>query len=172
MAAEIRWYTSFANTTPVWKWITATGGDYTKLRFQTANANGVPSANPIPLPTAGTNYSAEKWCKVHVQVAAASHVDNLTLRSNKAGGIVAAGITMNYGFEATYATPSTATGTQSTKADTGAVGTTEIAWNAATASKTDTGTWGDFGVFQLAVGTTASGGVVADWIVYARYDEV
>jgi hypothetical protein len=171
MAAEIRWYTSFASTTPSWKWITATGGDYVKLRFQTANANGAPSANPIPLPTAGTNYSAEKWCKVHVQVAPSVNVTNLTLRSNKASGVVATGVTMNYGFEATYATPSTNTTAQSTKADTGPVGTTEITWTGAGA-KTDTGTWGNFGVFQLAVGTTASGGVVADWTTYARYDEV
>jgi len=184
MAAELRWNTSFANTNVDWKWVDSTDGTatYDKLRFKKANDNTDDPNDPLQHPgTAGTNYSAEKFCGVLVKVNPSVNLSNLRIISNKANGIVAAGITLYYGFEATYVTPDLGTSV-STKATAtlGSTGTNTWVHSGTDTTYTNTGTnttttdilWGDMVVFQLRLGTTCSGGEIAAWTITALYDEI
>ena len=156
MAATLQWQISTAAA--------ATWSTTTKLRFKSANDNTDDLNDPLVKPTAGTNYSFEKALRINVSVAPTTQLSNLRVLLSAAPGT---GLTMNYGFDATYSQP---VGTDSAKATT-TLSTTEIAW-ANSGNVSVTGQWGDLLYLQLDVGTGAAGGEITDFNVIARYDEI
>jgi hypothetical protein len=156
MAATLTWENSTAAT--------ATWGAVTKLRFKAANDNTDDSINPLVRPTSGVNRSFEKACRINVTVAPSSQLSNLRVKLNLA---MDTGLTMYYGFTATYTQP---VGTDSTVATT-TLTTSEVSWTNS-GTKTGTGQWGDLFYTQIDVATNAAGGEITDNQFVAVYDEI
>jgi hypothetical protein len=143
------------------------------------------TANPIPIPGAGTNYSF--WCvtQLFANTGPTGTIDNIKWYTDGGNGF-GTGVTMNVAtanvYDQAVGTTGT-TGTELTVANYGN-GTTDLdgapsdafAYTsgsplAVTGSTTGTGNFGDLVVFQSAVGSTASAGTTSTETITWQYDE-
>lgn len=160
------------------QWQTATGvaafwNGFTHLRFKSALDNTNDNNDPLIIPSAGTNYSYDKACRVAVTGGTFTQLSNLRLRVDT--DPIGTGLDLFYGFTGTYAQPSGAT--DSTIAVTDFGGSTNYGWlsgdsSGHTMDSNNTGQWGDLVYFQIDIGTTASAGEITDFTITARYDEI
>lgn len=159
MVATLQWQNSTAAS--------ATYSTVTKLRFKAANNNTDDLVNPLIKPTAGTNYSFEKSCRINVSVAPSTQLSNLRVLLSVHP--VQTGFSVYYGFQVlgSYTQP---IGTVSSVATT-ELQTSEVSW-ANSGTFTTTGMWGDIVIFQVRLATTVSGGESTDFTIIARYDEI
>lgn len=173
--------------------LTGVGPTYTNItsvntRISTSdNPYTTETANPIPIPSVGTNYSY--WCvtRLFANTAPTGTIDNIKWYSDGTNSF-GTGVSFNVATAGVYAqaagTPAE-TGTQLTVANYGN-GTTDLngapsdafAYNSgAPLSVTGsivgptTGNFGDMAVFQSAVTTTADAGATAAETVTWQYDE-
>lgn len=157
--------------------------DGSSTRLSTADDPAPGTANPIPIPGAGTNYSF--WCAVQLRIGAvapSNNITNIKWFSDGANGF-GTGVTCNGQSATSYVQ---ATGTTGTTGD--ILNTTN--YPTLTAAAVDVFTFttgspkslsgsgntintdiGDHFVFQLAIGTTASAGTTPSETCSMRYDE-
>ena len=150
-------------------------------RLSTSDSENPGTNNPIPVPSAGTNYSFWVSTRLECTVAPAGTVDNLrwhpVLPNNFGTGVTAKGNTA-----ATYDQASGTVGTTgdllNTTNHTGLDGATSDIWTWTEASpKTVTGStstvqeFGSYMVWQLEVASTASPGTITAQTARWRYDE-
>lgn len=160
---------------------TATDITSTTNRLSTSDSAAPGTANPIPIPAAGTNYSYWAVTRLDITVAASNGVNNLKWYSdgttfgtglvcsmNTATGYVQAtgtggttGLLLN---TTNYATLAGATSDVTTFTS----GSPKTVTGSAT---TGTGQFGDYVVYQLAVGTTAGVGTTSARTFTWSYDE-
>jgi hypothetical protein len=121
------------------------------------------------IPTAGTDFSFEKWLQLNVTVAPDTNLTNLKFYTDGTIGF-GAGVTAYGKSVTTYATPAAATATG---------GYTDIAsytsgaaLDLGTAAVTGTGQKGDHAVLMLTVDNTAAPGTLTAEVVTFAYDEL
>lgn len=160
----------------------------TTIRMSTSdNTYTTETTNPIPIPGAGTNYSFWVSTKLNADTTPTGTINNLRWYSD--GTTFGTGLTCNgrdasTGADGGYRVAAGTTGTTGTQLTTGnhtgldgtpADVTTYTSGSPAslggTISNPTTGTFGDFFVYQLAVGTTASAGTVSARTFTWKYDE-
>ena len=139
--------------------------DVTYLRFKTADNNTDDQNNPCVIPPSGTNYSYEKEVRVNVSVAPSVRLDNLTMELEAA---LDTGLSMYYGWSATYFTPNAGLNL----ATNGPLTTTPVDWNNAADNFTGTGVWGDNCALQIRIVNTASPGAMTEQDFIITYDEI
>lgn len=126
---------------------------------------------PITVPSAGTNYSYERKFRLKVEdIGDSSRIQNLRVYADTA--TPSTGCTINYGQTSSYATPVNTVSSVATDAiPTSLPGTENLYCGGSGSGYLDaTGEYSDYGVLQLAVGTTATSGGNAT--VTIAYDEV
>ena len=147
-----------------------TGTDKTSgtITFRTNDSSATTSANPLIIPTAGTEFSYEKWTRLNVTVAPDTNISNLKFYTD--GGGFGGGVNMYAKATTTYTTPAEATATGGyTDAFTYTSGS---ALSLGTGTFTGTGEKGDHCEMIMTVSTAASPGqLTAETITYA-YDEI
>ena len=65
---------------------TNTQKDSGTVRFKNADNATVDTVNPMVIPTAGVDYSFEKWLRLKVTVGPSSYIENLTFYTDGANG--------------------------------------------------------------------------------------
>lgn len=148
---------------------TATDKSSGTIRFKNADDATVNTANPMVVPTAGSDYSYEKWLRTKVTVAPNTNISNLKLYSDGSIGF-GTGVTPYAKAVATYATPAQATGV----AGYTALGsyTSGSALDLGTGTFTGTGEKGNHAVLMLKVDSTASPGSLTPETITLSYDEI
>jgi len=139
------------------------------IRFKNADNATVDTNNPLVVPTAGTEYSYEKWLRLKITVAPDTQITNPKFYTDGANGF-GTGVNMYAKAVTTYATPAEATGTGGyTDAFTYTSGS---ALTLGTGTYTATGEFADHTVAMMTVATTASqGSLVAETCTWS-YDEI
>ena len=146
---------------------TNTQKDSGTVRFRNSDSATVDANNPLVIPTAGTEYSYEKWLRLKVTVAPDNNISNLKAYTDGANGWT--GVGLHAKAVATYATPALATATAGyTNAFTYTSG---AALNLGTAAVTGTGEKGSHCVMIMTVGTTATQGTLTAETLTFSYDE-
>jgi hypothetical protein len=172
--------------------LTGTGGSETETditssntRASTSDAPTPGTSDPIPIPTAGTNYSFWVTTRLETTVAPSGTIDNLRWYSdgNSFGtGVTVSGADASTGADAGYrqATGTQgSTGTQLTTGNHTGLDATPVDVTTLTSgsprtlggSTTTTERFGDHFVYQFAVGTSASAGTTAQNTFTFQYDE-
>lgn len=148
---------------------TGTQKDSGTVRFKNADNATVDSNNPMVVPTAGSDYSYEKWLRLKVTAAPDTNLSNLKCYSDGSIGY-GTGVTPYAKAVTTYATPAQATAT----AGYTALGsyTASSALDLGTAAVTGTGEKGDHAVLMLKVDSTASPGTLTAETLTFAYDEL
>lgn len=138
-------------------------------RFKVADNATVDTNNPIPIPAAGTNYSYIKQLRLNVTVAPSSGISNLKFYTDGANGWT--GVTINAKTSASYTNPAT----QGTSALAGTADAFTYTSGSALAISgsigATTGFVGDYVQLQMAVGTSASPGLLSSETLTFAYDE-
>lgn len=148
---------------------TNTQKDSGTVRFKNADDATVNTANPMVIPTAGVDYSYEKWLRLKVTVAPDTNLSNLKFYTDGANGF-GTGVLLYAKAVATYATPAEATGTAGyTNAFTYTSGS---ALDLGTATVTGTGEKGSHCVMMMTVASTASPGTLTAETGTFSYDEL
>ena len=148
-----------------------TGTNKTSGTITFCNAdNATPgTSNPLVIPTAGTEFSYEKWTRLNVTVAPDTNISNLKFYTDGANGF-GTGVLLFAKSVTTYATPALATATAGyTNSFTYTSG---AALDLGTAAVTGTGEKGDHAVMIMTVSTAASPGQVTSETVTYSYDEI
>ena len=175
-------------TIKIYRWTGSTGSP-TKTDITSTNTrvNAVDSpyttetTYPIAIPASGTNYSY--WCatRLHCSVAPTTLVNNIRWYTDGSNGF-GTGISCNCNTATSYVQ---ATGTAGVSGDvlntsnySTLAGSTSSAFTytsgsplSVSGSTSSTGDFGDFVVFQYAIGTTASAGASAQEVFTWAYDE-
>ena len=138
------------------------------IRFKNADNATVDTNNPMVIPTAGLDYSYDKWTRLKVTVAPDNNLSNLKFYTDGANGL-GTGVSLYAKAVQTYSTPAEATTTTGyTDAFTYTSG---AALDLGTAAVTGTGEKGDHAVLMMTVGTSATQGNTANETVTYSYDE-
>ena len=139
------------------------------VRFKTADNATVDTSDPINIPTAGTNYSYEKWLILNVTVAPDTNISNLKFYTDGGNGL-GTGVGLYAKAVTAYSTPALGTSTAGyTDAFTYTSGS---ALSLGAGPYTSTGEKGDHAVLLMTVGTTASPGQTASETITFSYDEI
>jgi hypothetical protein len=139
------------------------------VRFKNADNATVDLNNPLVVPTAGWDYSYEKWLRTKVTVAPASNISNLKFYSDGANGL-GTGVEAYAKAVTTYATPAEATATAGyTNFFTLTSGS---ALSLGTGTFTGTGEKGDHAVCMMRITTTATQGLTPSETATLSYDEI
>ena len=147
---------------------TFTQKDSGTVRFKNADNATVDTNNPMVIPTAGVDYSYEKWLRMKVTVAPDNNISNLKFYTDGGNGF-GTGVLLYAKAVATYAAPAEATATAGyTNAFTYTSG---AALSLGTAAVTGTGEKGSHAVLMMTVGSTASPGTTSSETVTFSYDE-
>lgn len=148
---------------------TNTQKDSGTIRFKNADNATVNTSNPMVIPTAGNDFSYEKWTRLKVTVAPDTNVSNLKFYTDGANGF-GTGVTMFAKAVTTYVQPAEATATAG-YADAFTY-TSGSALALGTGTFTGTGEKGDHAVLILVVASTATqGSLTAETLTYS-YDEL
>lgn len=143
-----------------------TGGT---IRFKQADNSTVDLNNPIPKPTAGSNWSFEKWLRMNVTGGTYSQITNVRFYSDGSNGL-GAGINAWAKAVPAYATPVTpANSTGFTNLFTFIVG---APLSLGAGPFTGTGEKGDHAVLACEVTSTAVGGLTPSEAVTLAWDEI
>lgn len=140
------------------------------ITFCNADSPTPGTSNPLIIPTAGTEYSYEKWTRLNVTVAPSTNISNLGFYTDGSNGF-GTGVSLYAKAVTTYAQPAVGTGT---------TGYTEAFANYTSSSPLDLGTGtftgtgekGDHAVLLMTVGTSATPGQVTSETVTYVYDEI
>ena len=139
------------------------------IRMKNADNATVDINNPFVVPTAGYDYSYEKWTRLKVTVAPDTNISNLKFYTDGANGF-GTGVEAYAKAVTTYAAPAEATATAGyTNAFTYTSGS---ALDLGTAAVTGTGEKGDHSVLMMRVGTNASQGTLSAETMTWSYDEI
>ena len=148
---------------------TNTKKDSETVRFKNADNATVDTNNPMVIPTAGVDYSYEKWLRLKVTVAPSTYLENLKFYTDGANGF-GTGVLLYAKAVTTFATPAEATSAAGyTDAFTYTSG---AALDLGTATVTGTGEKGDHAVMMMTVASTASPGTLTAETGTFSYDEV
>jgi len=148
---------------------TNTQKDSGTVRFKNADNSTVNTSDPMVVPTAGSDYSYEKWLRLKVTVAPDTNLTNLKCYSDGSIGF-GTGVTPYAKAVATYATPSQPTTIAGYA--TLASYTSGSALDLGTAAVTGTGEKGSHAVLMLKVDSTASAGTLTAEQITFSYDEL
>ncbi len=144
--------------------------DSSTVRFKNADNATVDNANPMVVPTAGQDYSYEKWLALKVTAGTYTLLDNPKFYTDGAKGW-AAQVKLWAKKVAAYATPTEPASTAGfTDAFTYTAGT-PLTLGAATKT-TGTGIFGSHAVLMLEVETGASQGALAGETATFAWDEI
>lgn len=139
------------------------------VRFKNADDKEVDTNDPMVIPTAGVDYSYEKWLRLKVTVAPDTNIGNLKFYTDGANGF-GTGVLLYSKAVATYATPAEATGVGGyTDSFTYTSGS---ALSLGTGTFTGTGEKGDHMVSMMTIATTAGQGSLSAETVTFSYDEI
>lgn len=150
---------------------TATTKTSSTVRFKNADNATVDSANPMVIPTSGTDFSYEKWLRLKIGATPpADKINNIKFYTDGSNGF-GIGVSIYGRSAASYSTPAEVTTT---------TGLTEIwGWTAAAAlalSSTDfSGSATEIGshvVLTMTVASTATVGALTAETVTFTYDEI
>lgn len=166
--------------------LTGAGPTYTNIqsttnRASTSDVAAPGSSDPIPIPTAGTNYSFWVSTQLNANTAPTGTINNIKWYTDGASGF-GTGTAMKAMDATTY---DQATGTQGetgdilnttnyttlTAAPVDAFTFTEAAPKAITGSTTTTGNFGYLMAYQIEIGTSASAGTATAETITWKYDE-
>ena len=86
---------------------TNTQKDSGTVRFKNADNATVDTVNPMVIPTAGVDYSFEKWLSLKVTVGPSSYLENLKFYTDGSNGF-GTGVLLYAKAVTTYATPAEA----------------------------------------------------------------
>lgn len=178
-----------AATVTIRRWTGASGGptktDITSsnTRMSTADDPAPGTSNPVPIPAAGTNYSYWVSTRLSADTTPTGTINNIRWYTDGTGSF-GTGVTCSGNTATTY---DQATGTPGTTGDelnttnytTLAAAPVDVFTHTSGSPKTvsgsisnpSTGDFGDFFVYQAAVGTTASAGASATETFTWQYDE-
>jgi len=153
--------------TPVFTDKTTTG----TITFCNTDSTNPGSSSPLVIPTAGLEYSYEKWTRLKVTVAPSVNISNLRFYTDGTDPWVANSVNTYGKAVASYTAPALATST---------AGYSQIFSNYVVASPlslgtgtfTGTGEKGDHCVMMMTVGTAANPGQQAAETVTYAYDEI
>ena len=158
------------------------------LRFKVADNATIDSANPIPIPAAGTNYSFWKHIYLYADSAPDTQIDNVRFYTDGTG--FGTGITLNVGDEMPAKTNASSAGYEvadaavELAANHGGITATTSAFTFTSGSPKSVtiseagsiinaiGETTNYLVFQMAVASTASSGNLADETLTFQYDEI
>lgn len=147
---------------------TFTQKDGGTIRFKNADNATVDANNPMVIPTAGVDYSYDKWTRFKVTVAPDNNISNLKFYTDGANGL-GTGVLLYAKAVTTYSTPAEATTTTGyTNAFTYTSG---AALSMGAGPYTGTGEKGDHAVLMMTVGTSATQGNTNNETVTYSYDE-
>jgi len=152
------------------------------IRLKTADDATIDDANPIPIPTSGTNRSYWKTLTLWAETSPTGTINNIKFYTD--GGGFGTGITTYVGDE-TSSTYDQATGTEGTTGDEMVANHSEITAKtdaftytsgvpkdvSGSITNPDTGRISDYIVLQMDVGASASPGNLSDETFTIRYDE-
>jgi len=141
------------------------------IRFKTVDSEVADTANPIPIPASGSNFSFEKWLRLTVTVAPTTQIDNLLVFSDGANGL-GTGISVHHKIVGTFATPTqpvNSVGFTDFFALTSGVPGNADATNVG--PFTGTGDIGDYLVLLMEVASTAVQGATPTEQITFSYDE-
>jgi len=141
----------------------------TSIRFKTADNDTADTNNPLVKPTSGTNYSFEKWLRLHVEVAPDNSLSNL--RFHRSAGTPSQGISDYYGEVSQATGYKVPVGTESIYATT-PVPTTATALTNDNGTFTGTGHYGPWIVLQWRIDSTAQPGTQNTLTYRFTFDEV
>lgn len=153
----------------------------TTNRLSTSDSAAPGTANPIPIPAAGTNYSFWAATRLDITVAASNGVNNLKWYSD--GSSFGTGLTCKMNTATNYVQATGTAGTTGTQLTTGNYATLAGAPADVTtftsgspktvtgSATTGTGQFGDYAVYQLEVGTTAGVGTTTARTFTWSFDE-
>jgi len=148
---------------------TTTQKDSGTVRFKNADNATVDTNNPMVIPTAGVDYSYEKWLRLNVTIAPDTNISNLKFYTDGANGF-GTGVLLYAKAVATYATPAEAT---ATAGYTNAFSyTSGSALDLGTAAVTGVGEKGSHAVMMMTVASTASPGTLTAETGTFSYDEL
>lgn len=187
-----------AATVLINRWTGANPGTPTDItgnltRASTSDAVSPGTADPVPIPGAGTNYSFWVSTRLQVTVAPAGTINNLRWFSDsiKGDGIdtwvgceckgadASTGGTPNFGYRVAAGTQGT-TGTQLTQGNHTGLDVAPVSVFTLTSASSralagtitaTTGHVGDFFVYQMEIGTTAAAGTRSTETFTFRFDE-
>lgn len=139
------------------------------------------SANPVPVPGVGTNYSFWVSTRLKCTVAPSVLVNNLKWYTDGSSGL-GTGVALNMNTASSYVEATGVVGTSGDVLNTtnysSLAGATSDAFTftsgspkSVTGSTSGTGLFGHLVVYQFAVGTTASPGLTPSETVTWQYDE-
>ena len=148
---------------------TNTQKDSGTVRFKNADNATVDTSNPMVIPTAGNDFSYEKWLRLKVTVAPDTNISNLKFYTDGANGF-GTGVDLYAKAVATYATPAEATATAGYAS--AFTYTSGSALNLGTAAVTGTGEKGSHAVLMMRVASTASPGTLTAETGTFSYDEI
>lgn len=164
------------------------------FRFKTADGIAVDTSNPVPIPTAGTNYSYWAHFYLFCDVGPDTQIDNLKFYSDGSG--FGTGITLNVGDQFPTKNSGSSSGYELATGTPGTTGDEIVANHSGISSVTDvfsltsgsplsgpsisedssvinaSGETSDYLVLQLAVANTASPGNKTDETLTIQYDEI
>lgn len=164
------------------------------IRFKTADDATIDSNNPIPIPSAGTNYSFWKQIYLFADTGPDTSIDNLKFYTD--GGGFGTGITLNVGDQFPTKNSGSNAGYEVATGTTGSTGDEVTANHAGVSSVTDAFTYtsgsplsgpsisedsniidaanemSDYLVFQMAVTNSASPGNKTNETLTIQYDEI
>ncbi len=140
----------------------------TAIRFKTADDDTANTSNPLVKPSAGTNYSYEKWIKLQVTSAPDNNLTNL--RFHRASGSPSTGISDYYGERTQAQDYEVPIGTLSSYATT-AMPTSATVLSGDNGTFTSTGQYGPWIVIQWRVSTSASAGTQNTLTYRFTFDE-
>ena len=148
---------------------TNTQKDSSTVRFKNADNATVDTNNPMVIPTAGVDYSYEKWLRLKVTVGPSSYLENLKFYTDGANGF-GTGVLLYAKAVATYATPAAAT--SAAGYSDAFTYTSGSALDLGTATVTGTGEKGSHAVMMMTVASTSSPGTLTAETGTFSYDEV
>lgn len=123
-------------------------------------------ANPLTIPSAGTNYSYEKWLKLKIDVVPANSVSNFLFWTD---GAFQTGVGFKAGVTATGVTPVVTASTVATVDASTYTSAAKLTWHAGSLSALNATT--QYLVLQASVGTTAVQGNMTQESFNYSYDE-
>lgn len=163
-------------------------GSITQSRFSTSdNHYTTETTNPIPIPTAGTNYSFWMPTRIYAATTPSGTINNVKWYTDGTNSWT--GVTLEVGTSSAYSQATGTTGTTGDElTDTNYSGgtlspTNPTADNAfgytsgsplsvtGSISNPSTGAFGDYVILQLSVGSTASAGTLGTETITWQYDE-
>lgn len=139
------------------------------VRFKNADNATVDAANPMVVPTSGSDFSYEKWLRLNVTVAPDNNLTNLAAYSD--GSVFGVTGVAAYAKAVTaYSTPAEATTTTGYALLSSYTAAGTLSLGAATV--TGTGEKGDHLVLMLKVDSTANPGTLSAETLTFQYDEL